>query len=178
VANDAEGVTPEAELVLRGAARAAKRTGVPISTHHWAPLEVGRRQVEIFLEEEMPMDRVCIGHSADTTDADYLEQLLENGIYMSMDRYPGGPGRVGWEDRNATVKELIDRGWGERLMLGHDYGPRPVMAGAPAPTSTNPTRYLFVSTVAIPALLDAGVEQSMVDTMMRDVPRRFLTGEE
>src|SRR6266545_2182000 len=35
VANDAEGVTPEGERVLRGAARALKRTGCPISTHHW-----------------------------------------------------------------------------------------------------------------------------------------------
>ncbi len=177
VANDAVGVTDEAELVLRGAARAAKRTGVPISTHHWAPLEVGRRQVEVFLEEEVPMHLVCIGHSADTTDADYLEDLLQSGVYMSMDRYPGGPGRVGWEDRNATVKELIDRGWAERLMLGHDYGPRPIRAGAQAPSSNNPTRYLFVSTVAIPALLDAGVEQATIDMMMREVPRRFLTGE-
>jgi phosphotriesterase-related protein len=177
VANDAEGVTEHGELILRGAARAAKRTGAPVSTHHWAPLEVGRRQVELFVEEEVPMHLVCIGHSADTTDADYLEELLRTGIYMSMDRYPGGPGRVGWEDRNATVKELIDRGWGERLMLGHDYAPQPVRAGAEVQSSNNPTRYLFVSTVAIPALLESGVEQSMIDTMMRDVPRRFLTGE-
>ena len=86
VANDAEGVTPEAELVLRAAARTLRRTGCPISTHHWAPLEVGRRQVEIFQEEGAPMDRVCIGHSADSTDADYLEDLLRAGVYLSMDR--------------------------------------------------------------------------------------------
>src|SRR5437867_2145765 len=30
VANDAEGVTPEAERVLRGAVRAVKRTGCPV----------------------------------------------------------------------------------------------------------------------------------------------------
>ncbi len=80
VASDAEGVTPEAERVLRGAARALKRTGCPISTHHWAPKEVGRRQVEVLREEGAPMDRVCIGHSADTTDVAYLEQLLDQGV--------------------------------------------------------------------------------------------------
>jgi phosphotriesterase-related protein len=74
------------------------------------------------------------------------------------------------------VKALIDRGWVPRLMLGHDYAPRPVRVGV-ATTSEGPTRYLFVSTVAIPALLEAGVSQSDVDTMMRDVPRRFLSGE-
>src|SRR5262249_49938944 len=66
VANDVEGVTPQGELVLRGAAQALKRTGCPISTHHWAKGEVGRRQVEIFRDEGAPLDRVCIGHSADT----------------------------------------------------------------------------------------------------------------
>jgi len=76
--------------VVRAAARVAKDTGVPISTHHWAPLEVGRLQAEIFLEEGVPMHLVCIGHSADTTDDNYLEDLLKTGCYLSMDRYPGG----------------------------------------------------------------------------------------
>jgi phosphotriesterase-related protein len=108
VASDAEGVTPEAERVLRGAARALKRTGCPISTHHWAPARVGLRQVEILREEGAPMDRVCIGHSADTTDVAYLEELLRSGVYLSLDRYPGGDGRPDWRQRNATVKALID----------------------------------------------------------------------
>jgi len=172
VANDAEGVTEAAELVLRGAARALKRTGCPISTHHWAPLEVGRRQIEIFQEEGAPMDRVCIGHTADTTDADYIEDLLDAGVYISMDRYPGVAPRPEWRDRNRTVKELIDRGWAHRLMLGHDYAPR-----LQTPRES-PTRYLFLSTTALPALLEDGVPPETVDLMMRDVPRRFLTGEE
>ncbi len=90
VANDMGGVTPEGERILRGAARALKQTGCPISTHHWAPEQVGMRQVEIFREEGAPMDRICIGHSADTTDVPYLESLLNQGVFLSMDRYPGG----------------------------------------------------------------------------------------
>ena len=180
VANDAEGVTAQAEPVLRGAARALKRTGCPISTHHWAPLEVGRRQVEIFQEEGAPMDRICIGHSADTTDVAYLEDLLRTGVYLSMDRYPGAEGRPTWQERNATVKELVDRGWAHRLMLGHDYAPAPVSVRAGARAAANApdvTRYLFVSTVALPALLADGVSQADIDLMMREVPRRFLTGD-
>lgn len=177
VANDIGGVSPEGERILRGAARALKRTGCPISTHHWAPEQVARRQVEIFKEEGAPMDRICIGHSADTTDVAYLEEILQSGVYMSMDRYPGGNGRPEWRERNATVKALIDRGWVDRLMLGHDYAPAPVLAGQEPVATGQPTRYLFVTNVAIPALLESGVTQSQVDTMMREVPRRFLTGE-
>src|SRR3989304_7080563 len=71
-----------------GAAGASRRTGCPISTHQWAPEEVGRRQVEVFQEEGAPLDRICIGHSADTTDVDYLESLLQAGVYLSLDPYP------------------------------------------------------------------------------------------
>ncbi|HET6691419.1 MAG TPA: hypothetical protein VFG74_11200 [Miltoncostaeaceae bacterium] len=176
VANDQEGVTTSAERVLRAAARACKRTGCPISTHHWAPLEVGRRQVEVFQEEGVPMDRVCIGHSADTTDIAYLEDLLNAGVYLSMDRYPGAAGRPDWQQRNATVKALVDKGWSHRLMLGHDYAPPPAVHGAPPPPE-GPTRYLFLTSTAIPALLADGVPQDTIDEMTREVPRRFLTGE-
>ena len=126
------------------------------------------------------MDRICIGHSADTTDVAYLEDLLRTGVYLSMDRYPGAEGRPTWQERNATVKELVDRGWAHRLMLGHDYAPAPVSVRAGARAAANApdvTRYLFVSTVALPALLADGVSQADIDLMMREVPRRFLTGD-
>jgi phosphotriesterase-related protein len=123
------------------------------------------------------MDRICIGHSADTTDVEYLESLLQSGVYLSMDRYPGGDGRPEWRQRNATVKALVDRGWAHRLMLGHDHAPSPVSIhhrddGTRAPQ----TRYLFVSTTALPALRADGVSQDAINEMMREVPRRFLTG--
>jgi phosphotriesterase-related protein len=182
IANDAGGITAEAEGVVRGAARACKRTGCPISTRQWAPEQVGRRQVDIFREEGVPMDRVCIGHSADTTDVGYLESLLKDGVYLSMDRYPGGgggDGRPDWRQRNATVKALIDRGWVHRLMLGHDHAPGwvSIHARGAAPTADTPTPYLFVTNTALPALRADGVDEAAIDLMMREVPRRFLCGE-
>jgi phosphotriesterase-related protein len=177
VANDIGGVNPEGERILRGAARALKQTGCPISTHHWAPEQVGTRQIEVFKEEGAPMDRICIGHSADTTDVAYLETLLNAGVYLSMDRYPGGGDRPDWRARNATVKALIDKGWAHRLMLGHDYAPAPILKGTQPPDHSQPTRYIFVNNIAIPALKEAGVSKADIHTMMVEVPRRFLTGE-
>ena len=168
VANDKEGVTEQGERVLRAAARASNRTGRPISTHQSVGARTGQRQVEVFLSEGVPMHRVCIGHSADTTDLAYLEGMLQAGVYLSMDRYPGTVGRLDWERRNATVRALLDRGWAERLMLGHDYGQQRY-------AEEHPTRYLFLSRVALPALVEAGVSEATIDLMMREVPRRFLT---
>lgn len=137
---------------------------------------MGREQLAIFQEEGVPLHQVCIGHSADTEDVDYLEDLLKAGVYMSLDRYPGSASSsLPWQKRNATVQALIERGWVERLMLGHDYAPRPVPVGT-TPSSEEQTRSLFVSTTAIPALLDGGVTQDQVDMMTGEVPRRFLSG--
>ena len=175
--SDVEGVTPEAESALRGAARAHKATGVPISTHQAAPQRVGARQVEVLLEEGVAPDRICIGHSADTTDVEYLVGLLEQGVFLSMDRYPGRDERPDWKTRNATVKALVDRGFASRMMLGHDYAPGPVFVGA-EPVVESPTRYLFLSTTAIPALREEGVSEEDIRAMTVDAPRRFLCGED
>jgi len=180
VANDEEGISEALHRILRAAARASIATGCPISTHHWARGEQGREQLRIFLEEGVPVHQICIGHSADTTNVEYLVELLEAGVYLSMDRYPGRPGRPGWEERNATVKALVERGWAHRLMLGHDgTAARAVLAGPTQPPSDgyNPDGLLFLNRVAIPGLLADGVPQSAIDQMMVEVPARFLSGE-
>jgi phosphotriesterase-related protein len=178
VANDAEGVSAIAEPVLRAAAIACRETGVPISTHHWAPLEVGRRQAEILLEAGAPPHLVCIGHSADTTDVTYLEELLRLGVYLSMDRYPGREPRPDWRARNATVAELARRGWASRLMLGHDYGVRLQERGVAGPPPPSPTLYLFVKDKALPELRTLGVSEEQIHAMTHDAPRRLLSGEQ
>jgi len=177
VANDVGGVTEQGELVLRAAARACIATNAPISTHQWAPEEVGLRQVEIFEDEGVNMSRVCIGHSADTTNVEYLVRLLERGVFLSMDRYPGREGRPNWRQRNETVKSLIDRGYGHRLMLGHDYAPAPILAGEKPPARHEPTGYLFLMRTGIPGLKELGVAEDIIHTMTVEVPGRFLSGE-
>src|SRR5204862_36785 len=82
VANDAEGVTNEGEIILRAAARAARQTGVRISTHSFAPGRVGEQQVAIFEDEGFDLNRVYIGHSNDSTDLDYLQGLLARGVWQ------------------------------------------------------------------------------------------------
>src|SRR5581483_11816007 len=65
-ATDVAGVTPDVEMVLRAAARAHRRTGVPIMTHSYPPNGSGLEQQRIFAEEGVDLGRVQIGHSGDT----------------------------------------------------------------------------------------------------------------
>jgi phosphotriesterase-related protein len=178
VANDENELTPAHVNVLRAAARASNRTGCPISTHHWAVGEQGREQIRIFKEEGVQMDRVCIGHTADSTDIEYIDWLFQQGVYVSMDRYTPNSRNVMWQQRNESVKELIKRGWASKMMLGHDgHATFPFKKVGEERAVKPDDSLVFVKTVALPALLADGVSQDTIDTMMVDVPRRFLTGE-
>ena len=86
-ATDEPGVTPGVERVLRAVAQAHRQTGVPISTHTHAGTQRGLEQQRIFTEEGVDLSRVVIGHSGDTTDIAYLEDLIANGSYIGMDRF-------------------------------------------------------------------------------------------
>ncbi|MGH2608521.1 MAG: phosphotriesterase family protein, partial [Tepidiformaceae bacterium] len=73
------------ERMLRAGARAHRRTGVPISTHHYVPTECGLRQQDVFESEGVDLSRVVIGHSGDTADVAYLEKVIARGSYIGMD---------------------------------------------------------------------------------------------
>ena len=181
VANDVGGVTPEGEIVLRAAARAQKATGVPISTHTWAPERVGEQQVRIFEDEGVDLNRVYVGHSNDTTDTGYLIGLLEKGVWIGLDRYPGGrmPGTPDWEGRTDTIKKLIDAGFGHRIMLGHDWSVTLSIASLQIQEDRqryNPDGYLFITRRVLPRLRELGATEKQISQIMVDNPRRFFEG--
>lgn len=175
VANDAEGVTEPGEIILRAAARAAKATGVPIATHSYAPGRVGEQQVAIFQDEGLPLSRVVIGHSNDTTDLDYLTGLCAKGVFLGLDRYPG---RIGpdWEARTETVRRLIDAGLTHHLVLSHDW--QVLMAhrtsDRQATRRHNPDGYLFITRRVLPRLRQLGVSEDQIRQMMVVNPRKIF----
>ncbi len=181
VANDTGGVTPESEVVLRAAARTQKATGVPISTHTFAQERVGLEQVRIFEDEGVNLGRVYIGHSNDSTDEDYLLALLDKGVWLGLDRYPGGrhPGTPMWEERTEILNKLIDRGYADRIMLSHDWG---VTMGTfstemeQARLDYNPDGYSFIPRRVLSRLRELGVTEDMINRMVVENPRRFLEG--
>jgi phosphotriesterase-related protein len=85
----AAGIAEVQERVLRGAARAARSTGVPITTHT-SPYDVGLEQLRILDDEGLPPHLVAIGH-AFTDDVAYLRRVLTSGHYVSIDQFrPSG----------------------------------------------------------------------------------------
>jgi phosphotriesterase-related protein len=181
VASDRGGVTPLQEIILRAAARAHYRTGVPISTHTWSPDRVGEQQVRILKEEGVDLNRVYIGHSNDDTDLDYLLGLLKQGVWLGLDRYPGGrvPGTPNWEQRTEVAKKLIDAGYSHRIMLSHDYSVPKARHGSAVQEErrrANPDGYNFISRKVLPRLKELGVSDQEIHQIMVENPRRFFEG--
>jgi phosphotriesterase-related protein len=181
VANDVEGVTPEGEIVLRAAARAHRATGVPISTHTWAPGRVGEQQARIFEDEGVDLGRVYIGHSNDTTDLDYLLGLLRRGAWLGLDRFPGRQSETtpDWRGRTETARALIEAGFAHRIMLGHD---RSVTITHDHPERrqarrlANPDGYLFITRNVLPLLRQMGIAEETIHQITVENPRRFFEG--
>jgi len=180
-ASDAGGVTEQEQIVLRAVARAHNRTGAPISTHTWSPDRVGEQQVRILEEEGVDLNRVYIGHSNDTFDVDYLLGLLEKGVWLGLDRYPGGrvPGTPNWQQRTEIIKNLIDAGYGHRIMLSHDHSiPRgqPTRELREQRERYNPEGYLFITRRVLPHLRELGASEQDIQRITVENPRHFFEG--
>lgn len=180
-ASDSGGITGHEEIVLRAVARAHNRTGAPISTHTWSPERIGEQQVRILEEEGVDLSRVYIGHSNDDTDVQYLTGLLDKGVWLGLDRYPGGrvAGTPNWEQRTEVVKKLIDAGYGDRIMLSHDHAiPRsqPTRELREERERYNPDGYLFITRRVLPRLRELGATDEDIWLIMVDNPRRFFEG--
>ena len=182
VASDRGGITPPQEVVLRAAARTQKATGAPISTHTWSPERIGEQQVRILEEEGVDLNRVYIGHSNDDTDMEYLLGLLNKGVWLGLDRYPGGlvAGTPNWEQRTEVAKRLMDAGFTNRIMLSHDYSVPKARHGAEVQEQrrrANPDQYNFVGRYVLPRLKELGASEEEIRQITVDNPRRFFEGE-
>ncbi len=173
-ATDKPGVTPDVERVLRACAKAHRATGAPITTHTDAASQRGLEQQEIFKDEGVDLTRVVIGHSGDTDDFGYLEDLIARGSILGMDRFGVG-GMLSTARRVEVIAELCRRGYADRMVLSHDASCYLDWIPGELPMADWPDwHYLHISRDVLPALRAAGVTDAQIDTMLIDTPRRFL----
>lgn len=174
-ATDEPGVTEVNERALRAIARAQRQTGVPISTHTNAHLKRGLEQQDVFKSEGVDLGRVIIGHSGDSTDTDYLEQLIHNGSYIGMDRFGLHYGELpGFEERVNTVVKMCEKGYANRMVVSHDAGC--IFDWLPGELLSQLPQWNFNHIVddVIPELQRRGVTQEQIDQMTLGNPRAIF----
>lgn len=173
-ATDEPGLTPGVERVLRAVARVHRHSGLPVSTHTHAATRRGLEQQRVFVEEGVDLGRVVLGHSGDSTDLDYLEELLAGGSTLGMDRF-GVDVFCPTPERVETVAELCRRGWADRMVLSHDASCHidwfdPELLHAVQPN----WHFLHISRDVLPMLAERGVSEDQIATMMEANPRTIL----
>ena len=172
VANgDPPGIGATEERILRGAAAAAARTGVPITTHT-GPYAIGREQMRIFADAGVEPRLVAIGHSF-TGDLGYLREVLDAGHYLSIDEFR-------WRrdieaEVLAAIAALCAEGRAARLMLSHDHAPE-IHAFRPHGVHSPPSGFTYVPREVRASLERLGVAASDLNAMLVEAPRAFLEG--
>ena len=122
-----------------------------------------------------------IAHCGDTDDVGYIEQLIDRGVYVGLDRY-GLEMFLPIDKRNATAAELLRRGHGERLMISQDYCASidwfPVEAEAvfESQGAIRNWSMTLVFDEVVPTLREQDVmDDQTFNTVFVENPRRWLT---
>ena len=173
-ATDELGLTPGVERVLRACARAHRETGVPITTHTDVVTYRGRDQQRVFLEEGVDLTRVVIGHSGDSSDLDYLRELMDNGSMIGMDRF-GVDAYSSFDQRVAVVVDLCAQGYADRMVLAHDAACFMDWIDQDIKAAVLPNwHYTHISDDVLPALRERGVTADQIQQMLVGNPRRLF----
>ena len=151
----------------RGAARAAKAAGVPITCHTRAVDELGTPLLDIFEDEGLDLRAVTIGHTNDSEDMDYVLGLAARGATVGLDRFFSS------EDDYVAKKAgvalaLVEGGYAEQACLGHDAAAYSLSGGATdgGPRPFNPECWLLVPDVQVPWLRDHGVSDDNIEALL------------
>lgn len=171
---DRSGMTPDVERAVRAIARAHRATGVPITTHSHAGTRRGLEQQDVFEGEGVDLRRVVIGHSGDTTDIEYLEQIISRGSYVGMDRF-GIDAMLDFDQRVGTVAQLCQRGHADHVVLSHDASCHVDWFDERSLGEVLPNwHFSHISRDVLPALRRHGVSEEQITTMLVDNPRTFF----
>lgn len=172
-ATDKPGLTPGVERILRAVARVHRRTGLPISTHTDSGSRRGLDQQRVFADEGVDLSRVVIGHSGDSTDLDYLGELLQAGSTLGMDRF-GVDAYCPTVKRIETVARLCESGWSQSMVLSHDASCHVDWFDEDFLRHQPNWNFLHISTDVLPAMRERGVSEEQIHAMLVGTPRRIL----
>lgn len=173
-------ISPYHAKLLRAAARAHRRTGLPIISHTAHP--TARALQQLLLDEGVNPRMLIVGHVGDYDDGALHEELLQNGTWLGLDR-SADPQR-----RGKLLARLCAQGFADRLMLSQD---RAVFMDFSEPhlppdevwrkqdTASTPEgrrHFLHLDDNILSVARALGVTQAQIDRMQIENPRRFFEG--
>ena len=159
-------VTPNEEKVLRAGARAASEVGCVLHTHTTNGT-MGIEQVEVVQDEGFDMSRMIIAHVDRNPDVWYHTKMLEAGVSLIYD----GPGKAKYYPdsiRIEVLRQLVDAGYEDNLMLTNDMGRRShhkVWGYGPG--------WTWIKERFLPRLEEEGFSKETIQKFMVETPARM-----
>jgi phosphotriesterase-related protein len=174
IVTDAPGMTEDVQRLAVAVAHVHARTGAPICTHADAPHQRGLDQQHVLADHGVDLGRVMIGHSNESTDIGYLEQIIANGSYLGWDRC-GLSLTVPLDAQLDTLATLCERGYANRVMLSHDKSSfMDWFSNAEVDPVLPDWRYTYIHDGVLPGLRERGITESQLEQMLIRNPRDFF----
>lgn len=171
IGTDKPWLSAQEERVHRATARAARRTGLAITTH--AVLSpVGLAQLRIFEEEGADPARVVIGHADSYPVLEHYLAIVERGASVEFDFLGMAftpTERHGEERVVELLCELLARGHGDRILLSQD------VCHDSQLRRYEGHGYTYLARSFLPRLLAAGVSEAEIAAITVANPGRLLT---
>jgi phosphotriesterase-related protein len=170
IGTDKPWVSPREERVHRAAARAARATGMAITTHAVAS-PVGLAQLRIFAEEGVDPARVVIGHADSYPVLGHYIAILERGANLEFD-FIGHRFDIEEAAEPRLVElivELLERDYTSQLLLSQDVCHNRQLK------ANGGFGYTYLQQHFLPTLRTAAVGEGEIGRMTVDNPRRVLT---
>ena len=170
IGTDKPWMSGEEERVHRAAARAARATGMAVTTHA-VMSGVGLAQLRVFDEEGLDPGRVVIGHADSSPLLDYYVGIIERGANLEFDFLGMSFTPVERHGEPRLIRlllELIGRGHAERILLSQD------VCHDSQLKAYQGNGYVYLSETFLPRLRASGVDEATIRTMTVENPRRIL----
>lgn len=170
IGTDKPWISPAEERVHRAAARAARRTGLAVTTHGVLS-DVGQAQLQLFEEEGLDPARVIIGHADSYPVLQHYLDIIERGANLEFD-FLGMPWKAEQHGEDRTVDrllELLERGHVDRILLSQD------VCNDSQLKRLGGNGYTYLAETFLPRLRSAGVSDAHIEIMTIANPKRLLT---
>lgn len=153
---------------MRACAIAAIETGAPINTHTTFGT-CGLEQAQELIKMGVPANQIAIGHIQRNADVYYLRQILDTGAYLEID----GTNRIKYQpdsNRIMELRELGEKGYGKRILLGTDSGKASYQKAYGSVTGVD-----YNPAVDGPRMISEGFDRDYVFDLLINNARTFFT---
>lgn len=155
-----EGITDVEAKILRAAARAGKETNAIIGSHTIKG-RVVKDQLDIIESVGYTADRFIWIHTQAEPNFDLHLEMGKRGCWLEYDNI----GNSEDDPHIQNIQNLLDAGFGEKLLLSHDRG-----WYDPGTPDREPLPYTYLSETFLPKLRDAGFSEETITQLTHTNP--------